>query len=399
MHTKWTLLSVITLLLFVILVPVIASLGAGHNIWMWWPSPITPEAQAIGTLFNWVLFLTAILFIDIHAIMIYFAFRYPRQDGEDVLGPTGGVLIWAVIPTILVTWSGYVLLRVAQLGGMGWFITAVFFVIHVIFLYYIMSERGHVPNETSDVHGHLGIEITWTIIPTILMIILGIYSFEVYSQVTQRPADPVQIDVEGKQFQWTTEFQSIDVDGPDLTNRVVFPSERPIRLALSSPDVLHSFYVPELRTKQDVVPGMATHINIKNINRTGVYDIKCAELCGVGHYRMMADLIVVKPELYERLMTLTPEQFKLWRRMRMNKLREVWMELSGEEFDRWIRRWQQLLQEPETGPSYEQQLDIWNDLSVSELRAWTNMSRSEFEQWLQITDEQKSRDFLKKVSA
>lgn len=252
MQSKWTGLSVLLLLVFVVAVPVIAS-SQGANLWMWFTPAITPAGEAIGTLFNWVLLLCAVLFIGIHAIMIYFAIAY-REGNRD---------------------------------------------------------------ETPDTHGHLGIEITWTIIPTLLMVFFGIYSYNVYANIVNPPKNPIKIDVSAQQFAWTVSYPESAENKDDaitMNNQMVLPSDRSLQLRLTSKDVLHSFFVPHLRVKQDAVPGMTTVINVKKIQETGKYDIRCAELCGVGHYRMNASLTVV-----------SPEEFKTWQNKESQQARQQYL--------------------------------------------------------------------------
>ncbi len=403
MQTKWTALSVLTMLVFVALVPVVASLGPGPGFWMWMPEAITPAGKSIGTLFDWVLFLTAILFIDIHVIMVYFVLRYPEPSEEgqrELLSLAGGNMAWSVLPSVVLTAVGYYLFGQGQAGAGVWGMALLFLIVHTLVMALILREGDHEPDRTAETHGHLGVEITWTIVPTIIMVVLGIYTFNVYSSVTTAPENPLDVDVVGKQFQWTFDYAPVDVEGRDLTNRLILPAERPIQLHMKSPDVLHSFFVPSFRIKQDLVPGLETKLNIRRINRTGHYDIKCAELCGVGHYRMLGDVLVVEPGLFDRLMSLNPAQFKLWRRLDVDQLRTVWMKLSVEEFDRWIRRWEQLRQKTDEGtPRYKEQLDIWTDLPPDQLRTWTALSPDEFERWTSISGEEASRQFLEKVSA
>lgn len=402
MQTKWTTLSVLTMLVFVALVPVVASLGTGPGFWMWLPEAVTPAGHDIGTLFNWVLFLTVILFVDIHVIMVYFVLRYPEPSEEEreLLSLAGGNMAWSVVPSVLLTVVGYYLFAPVQPGIGTGVVALLFLVAHTIGLGLILREGDHEPSRTAKTHGHLGIEITWTIIPTIIMVVLGIYTFNVYSRVTTAPSDPLDVEVVGRQFQWTFDYKPIELEGQDLTNRLILPADRPIQLHMNSPDVLHSFFVPSFRTKQDLVPGRETKLNIRRISRTGHYEIKCAELCGVGHYRMLGDLLVVKPALFDRLMALSPRQFKLWRNLDLNQLQSVWMKLSGGEFDRWVRRWQQLQQKTPDGElQYERQLDLWSDLSPEHLRAWTELSPGEFEDWKSISGEDASRQYLEKVSA
>jgi len=233
-QTKWTALAVLLLFLFVGLVPLMAGGGDGPSFWMWFSEAVTPEGEQIGTLFNWVLALCGVLFVGIHAVMIYFAVAY----------------------------------------------------------------REGVLEETSSAHGNLSIELTWTIIPTIIMIALGIYTFNVYSQViAPPPGEPLQVRVSALQFAWEVSYPESDIE---MTNQMVLPADRPVQFTLESQDVLHSFFVPEFRMKQDAVPGMTTRMNLGKIQRTGRFTIRCAELCGVGHYRMMADLTVVEPEQFQR---------------------------------------------------------------------------------------------------
>lgn len=240
MQSKWTGLSVLLLLIFVVAVPVIYS-GGDAGFWMWFTPSITPEGNTIGTLFNWVLWLCAILFVVIHAIMIYFAIAYQKGNRDS----------------------------------------------------------------TPDTHGHLGIEVTWTIIPTVIMILLGIYSYNVYAGIIESPENPLKVNVSAQQFAWTVEYPEHEIS---MNNQMVLPSEEAIRFHIEASDVLHSFYVPAFRMKQDAVPGMKTIMNVSEINETGTYDIKCAELCGVGHYRMNAKLKVIGSDEFDEWLSLSDKQ-------------------------------------------------------------------------------------------
>lgn len=233
MQSKWTGLSVLLLLIFVLAVPVVTS-GGEAGFWMWFTPSVTPEGEAIGTLFYWVLLLCAVLFIGIHAIMIYFAVAYQAGSRDS----------------------------------------------------------------TPGTHGHLGIEVTWTIIPTLIMIFLGIYTYNVYANIVEPPEDPLEVKVTAQQFAWQVEYPE---SGQKMSNQMVLPTDRSVQFQLTSmsDDVLHSFYVPAFRMKQDAVPGMTTMMNVSEIQETGRYDIKCAELCGVGHYRMTAEIAVVEPDQFD----------------------------------------------------------------------------------------------------
>ncbi len=234
MQSKWTGISVLLLLIFVIAVPVATS-GGEVGFWMWFTPSVTPEGEAIGTIFYWVLLLCAVLFVGIHAIMIYFAVAY-------------------------------------QAGN-----------------------RDSTPN----IHGNLGVEVMWTIVPTLIMIFLGIYTYDVYAKIVDPPKDPLQVNVTAQQFAWQVEYPE---QGHEMTNQMVLPTDRSVQFQLTSKsdDTLHSFYVPAFRMKQDAVPGLTTYMNVSEIRKTGRYDIKCAELCGVGHYRMTAEIAAIEPDQFDQ---------------------------------------------------------------------------------------------------
>lgn len=300
MVTRWTALAVLTVLVFSAIVPVmvVQNYDAG---WLWMTSSITPSGDDIGAIFNLVLLLTVVLFVDIHAIMIFFVIRYREQDDPSPRSFFWSEMFTAFVSTVIFGVFGYYILSLEMtltpalnFGG------AVLLLLHFIIMYLVLHESDWHGQETSERHGHLGIEITWTIIPSIIMIFLGIHTFNVYSKVI-KPVDNAQkVSVVGKQFAWEVEYPNTDLQ---FSNRLVLPSNTPITLNLSSTDVLHSFYVPEFRQKQDVVPGQETTMHIEKIRETGKYSIKCAELCGVGHYRMIADLYVITPEQFDKFIS------------------------------------------------------------------------------------------------
>lgn len=298
MQTKWMALGVLSVLIFLALIP----LTAQGNLWMWMPDSITPAGNEIGWIFDFVLVITGILFIDIHAIMIYFIIRYRERDPDKAGEDSGYFLeaLFSVIPSVALLICGYYLFASRLAGNFLWWGVA-FFIVHTALIYLLIREDEFFGDRTSDVHGHLGVEITWTIIPTLIMIMLGIYSFEIYSSITTPLEDPVHVQVTGRQFAWQTQYD----DGQEITlnNRVVVPANRPIQFHLNSPDVLHSFFVPAFRMKQDLVPGQETHMFVKKINQTGQFKITCAELCGVGHYQMRATLFVLPPEQFDQFIS------------------------------------------------------------------------------------------------
>lgn len=141
------------------------------------------------------------------------------------------------------------------------------------------------------------LEIIWTVIPTILVIILFFWGFNVYLKMRVVPRNAVEIKVTGRKWFWVFDYP----DGTKAMNELVVPAGKPVRLLLSSEDVIHSFYIPAFRIKMDALPNRYTETWFE-ATQTGTFDIFCAEYCGKGHSEMTG---LVK--------VLTPEDYTAWR--------------------------------------------------------------------------------------
>nr|WP_216824807.1 cytochrome c oxidase subunit II [Salinigranum rubrum] len=108
-------------------------------------------------------------------------------------------------------------------------------------------------------------------------------------------SDPVEIDVVAYQWGWEFRYQGENVT---TQKRLVLPAERDVSFSLTTRDVIHSFYVPELGLKQDIIPGQTTEARTR-ATQTGEYTLYCAELCGVGHTRMHGTVVVLSEEEYQ----------------------------------------------------------------------------------------------------
>ena len=187
-------------------------------------------------------------------------------------------------------------------------------------------------------HGSNKLEVTWTILTAAVFITLAILGQRVWAQLhlTAAADNAARIEVVAQQFQWNfhysgadgifgkTEARYIDDSGlnfigldpndpagkddAQLTTLVV-PKDRAVELTLKSKDVIHSFFVPALRFKQDTLPGMAIKVHF-TANREGKYEIPCAELCGSLHHNMKSNMIVVPADEFDRLMAMSEEKFK-----------------------------------------------------------------------------------------
>lgn len=179
----------------------------------------------------------------------------------------------------------------------------VFFVVEIGLIVFVVRYRGRPGRRAAYIEGSTRAEIVWTVIPAITVVLIALFSQRLWSLVkspSQIPAGAVPIAVEAKQFEWL-----FTLSGPDArlgTDDDIFRRDtlhvavdRDYVLELQARDVIHSFFVPAFRLKQDAVPGMTTRAWFR-ATRTGAFEIACAELCGVGHYRMAAWLFVHSPE-------------------------------------------------------------------------------------------------------
>ena len=176
-----------------------------------------------------------------------------------------------------------------------WFVTVIcifiFALVISVLVYSVLNFRSP-PEDESDgpsIHGNTGLEIVWTVVPAILVIAIGVVSAIVLSQNGNAGTNPMTIKVFAQQFSWRFEY-------PGSNNlksyELVMPVDRNITFKMNSADVIHSFWIPAMGQKQDLVPGIDTSIVITP-TRTGTFTLVCAELCGLGHATMRAPVRVV----------------------------------------------------------------------------------------------------------
>ena len=189
-----------------------------------------------------------------------------------------------------------------------WVMVAVFVLVEGILLYAIIRYRsrpGRVPSRT---HGHLPLEIAWTIIPTILVLGLGIWSVFTLFEIDEPPSSEqnvLQVTVTGHQWWW--EFEYPDAGGGKritTANELRIPVDRAVKLHLTSDDVLHSFWVPKLAGKLDVIPTRTNTMwfkadSSKIDSLPATFYGQCAELCGVAHAQMRLRVQVLSQDDYD----------------------------------------------------------------------------------------------------
>jgi cytochrome c oxidase subunit 2 len=183
-----------------------------------------------------------------------------------------------------------------------WFVTGicifVFSIVAAVSVFAVWKFRAK-PDDDSDgppIHGHTGLEILWTAVPALLVTAIAIVSAVVLAKDDAQGANPLRIEVTAQQFFWSYHYPEYDNKASDVLR---LPVDRSVVLRMTSKDVIHSFWVPEFRQKQDVVPGIHPTLHITP-NRVGTYPVICTELCGLGHALMRSRVIVMEPNAFEK---------------------------------------------------------------------------------------------------
>jgi cytochrome c oxidase subunit 2 len=214
-----------------LLVPVggVATFVAAPYFNIWLPRDVSEHGRTIDSLFMFILYLTGAVFIVTEMVLFWFSWKYDAASNEE-------------------------------------------------------------PVKFS--HGSHALELVWTIIPAVTLLFIAIYQMEAWAAAKMQPPDiPVTVEVTGRQFNWDYRYPGPDDElytQDDIVRtdgKLYLPVNEEVLLKITSADVLHSFFLPNLRMKQDVVPGMEQHMWFKG-KKTGGFDIVCAELCGWGHYKM-----------------------------------------------------------------------------------------------------------------
>ena len=170
------------------------------------------------------------------------------------------------------------------------FIVLVFGLVTVFSLKYRRKSKDEQPKQ---IHGSIALELAWTIIP--LFMAIGVFTIgaDVYFRIERAPADPLEIYVVGKQWMWKAQHES----GKREINTLHVPVGQPVRLTMTSEDVLHDFFIPAFRVKKDVIPGRYTSMWFE-ASKVGEYHLFCAEYCGTQHSYMIGTVTVLEQTEY-----------------------------------------------------------------------------------------------------
>jgi len=174
-----------------------------------------------------------------------------------------------------------------------------FVIVEAGLIWFVIKYRGRPGRKAHYTHGNAKAEVVWTAIPAVTVVALGLVSNHYWKEIKGRdsiPADAYPIAIHAKQFEWQVTYPGPDgqlgtADDFTVRNQLHVPVGRNIVVVLTSEDVIHSFWVPVLRVKQDAVPGLTIRAWFQ-ATVPGQYELGCAELCGMGHYRMRARVFI-----------------------------------------------------------------------------------------------------------
>jgi cytochrome c oxidase subunit 2 len=186
-----------------------------------------------------------------------------------------------------------------------WITGIIFVIVEALLVYFVIRYRHREGRRAHYTHGNNRIEVIWTIVPAVICVVLALLSRRLWADIKQRmPEDAMQVEVTAEQFAWNIRYAGPDgklgtADDILTLNQLHFPVGKKVVVTLHSKDVIHSFFLPEFRVKQDAVPGMTTKVWF-DAAHVGNWEISCAELCGLGHYRMKGFLTADAPEDFEK---------------------------------------------------------------------------------------------------
>ena len=181
---------------------------------------------------------------------------------------------------------------------------AVFCLVQGTLVWFLIRYRRRPGIAAGYTHGNVVVEVVWTLIPALILVWLAFRSQRVWAMVHRLPASPdLEVEITAEQFAWNIRYAGADgalntPDDPTTINQLHLQLQRTALIHIKSKDVIHSFFVPQFRMKRDAVPGMTSRIWVTP-TKAGNYEIACAELCGLGHYRMRGFLTIEPPGAFD----------------------------------------------------------------------------------------------------
>lgn len=186
-----------------------------------------------------------------------------------------------------------------KVDAVFWYIAAltIAFLLFItgLMIYFVFKYSRKKKPQAVDIEGHMGLEITWTVVPLVLFLSMFYFGWREYRYMRTPPRDALVVEVVGKQWSWAFTYPN-----GKKTTELYLAVDRPVKLNLTSPDVVHGFFIPAFRIKQDVVPGQ-TNWTWFTPTMKGAFDIECTVICGVSHTYMLS-----------RVHVMDEEEFKSW---------------------------------------------------------------------------------------
>lgn len=180
---------------------------------------------------------------------------------------------------------------------------SVFFLVGItaVMIYFLFRYRKkNNPVATNITHNNK-LEVIWTVVPTILVVIMFYYGWAEYKPMLRAPKGAMEIEAIGQMWKWTFVYP----DGK-MSDSLVVPLDKPVKLNLVSKDVLHALYIPAFRVKQDVTPGV-NNMMWFTAQKLGTYDLFCAEYCGQLHSYMLSTVTVLESSDYNTWLVTEPD--------------------------------------------------------------------------------------------
>lgn len=210
--------------------------------------------------------------------------NFAKANASSFMPPTGteiasqvdsiyGFLVWASLISCVIL-----------IGGMVYFV--------------IKYKRKSANDKTAYITHNSFLEFLWSFIPLVIFMFVFGWGWKIYHDMRVAPKDAFELHVVGKQWMWDFVYKS----GKKSVNEAVVPVGTNVKLIMTSEDVIHSFFIPSMRIKQDVVPGMYTSLWFK-AEKLGDYNVFCTEYCGTAHSNMLAKLKVVSQEDFEKFLS------------------------------------------------------------------------------------------------
>jgi len=164
----------------------------------------------------------------------------------------------------------------------------------LIVVFMVRYRRRSEDERPEEIHGSTALELFWTVIPFGIVMVVFFWGASLYASLKRPPDDAIPIDVVGKQWMWKLQHR----EGRREIDSLHVPVGRPVKLTITSEDVIHGFYIPAFRIKQDAIPGRYTQTWFE-ATKVGTFDLFCSAYCGTLHSGMIGKVVVMPPDDFQ----------------------------------------------------------------------------------------------------